>query len=55
MLDLHPLVTTADVPPDTYEIQIGIYETDGQRLQIIADDGRWTDNYLSLGGIRVSK
>ena len=54
VLDLHPIVTTTEVPHGTYELHIGIYESDGQRLQIIADNGQWTDNYLSLGLIRVT-
>ena len=54
VLDLHPIVTTAEVPPGTYELHIGIYESGGQRLQIITDNGQWTDNYLSLGLIRVT-
>ena len=53
--DVHPLTLAADVPPGTYGLQIGLYDSVGQRLQIITTDGRWTHNYLSLSRIRVSE
>ncbi len=53
--DLHPLTLAADIPLGTYGLQIGLYDSSGQRLQIITADGRWIDNYLSLSHIRVSE
>jgi hypothetical protein len=53
--DMHPLTLAADVPPGTYGLQIGLYDSVGQRLQIITADGRWTHSYLSLSRIRVSE
>jgi hypothetical protein len=53
--DMHPIIPAAEIPPDTYGLQIGLYDSAGQRLQIITADGRWIDNYLSLSRIRVSE
>ncbi len=55
MRDVHPLLPAADITPGTYELQIGLYDSAGKRLQIITADRRWVDNYLGLSRIRVSE
>ena len=53
--DVHPIIPMDDIPPGTYGLHIGFYDSSGQRLQIITADGHWIDNYLSLSRVRVSK
>jgi hypothetical protein len=47
----------ADTPPDLYPLIIGLYpqSADGKfdRLQMVTEDGRLTDDFLNLTPIRV--
>ena len=44
-----------DAPPGVYEIEVGVYDPSKnfERLRIITDDGRITENYVLLGKVRV--
>jgi hypothetical protein len=54
LVDSFDLVLKPDTPPETYEVEVGLYDADGNRLQAVADDGRPTDaDYVFLSRIRV--
>jgi hypothetical protein len=52
-----PLTVAADTPPDLYPLIIGLYtqSADGKfdRLQMVTEDGRLTDDFLNLTPVRV--
>jgi hypothetical protein len=54
-----PLSLNPDTPPDVYPLILGLYTRadDGgfDRLQILAEDGRLTDDFLNLTQIRVDE
>ncbi len=52
--DSYALRLKPDTPPGQYNVEVGLYDGTGQRLQAIADDGRPTDDdYVFLSPIRV--
>lgn len=51
--DVRTLTLAPDTPPDAYVIEIGLYDENVQRLQVITPDGRWVDNFVNLTKIRV--
>jgi hypothetical protein len=48
------LTLKADTPPGVYDVEIGLYDEAGQRLQIVLPDGRYTDNFIYLAKVRVT-
>ena len=51
--DEHTIIVAPNTPPDTYSLEIGLYDESGRRLQLINADGRWTDNFVDLSMVRV--
>ena len=52
--DIHPIDIALNTPQGVYDLQIGLYDEAGARLQRINSDGRWTENYVSLNKIKVT-
>ncbi len=52
--DVHPIDLASDTPQGVYDLQIGLYDDTGTRLQRINSDGRWIENYVSLNKVRVT-
>jgi len=53
-IDTRTIVIPPDTAPGMYELWVGWFGADGgPRLKIIADDGRFLDDYLVLGNLRV--
>jgi len=48
MLTLKP-----DTPEGVYDIEVGLYDETGKRLQLVLPDGRLTDNFIYLAKIRI--
>jgi hypothetical protein len=44
-----------DTPPGVYEVEVGVYDPQKnfERLRVVTDDGRITENYVLLGKVRV--
>jgi hypothetical protein len=51
--DEHVLVLKPDTPPGDYDVEIGLYDATGRRLQVRLPDGELTDNFVYLAKIRV--
>ena len=52
--DTYELKIKPDAPPGVYEIEVGVYEPQQfERLRIITDDGRITENFVLLSKVRV--
>jgi hypothetical protein len=55
--DRYELEIKPDTPPGVYDLQIVIYSVDDagsiQRLQIVTEDGRLTDDFLVITQLRV--
>jgi hypothetical protein len=52
--DPYELTLQSDTPAGLYDVEVGLYDADGVRLQVIADDGRPTDaDFVFLSRIRV--
>jgi hypothetical protein len=51
--DVHELTVGLTTPPDFYDIEVGLHAPDGDRLPVIAEDGRWLGKRVLLGKIRV--
>jgi 4-amino-4-deoxy-L-arabinose transferase-like glycosyltransferase len=55
--DQYQLEVNSETPPGVYDIQIVIYSVDDggnlERLQLITDDGRLTDDFVTLTQLRV--
>jgi len=51
--DHRQLVVGLTTPPGFYDIEVGLYDAEGNRLPILADDGRWLDNRVLLSRIQV--
>ncbi len=52
--DTYALKIKPDAPPGVYQIEVGVYEPQqGERLRVITDDGRITDNFVWLSKVRV--
>jgi hypothetical protein len=39
--------------PGVYDVEVGLYDEAGTRLQLLLSDGRLTDNFIYLAKIRV--
>lgn len=54
--DEHHLPLQADTPPGVYDVEVGVYNGDtGKRLQVVTEDGRWTEDFVYLCRIRVGE
>jgi 4-amino-4-deoxy-L-arabinose transferase-like glycosyltransferase len=53
--DTYELKLKPDTPPGVYEVEVGVYDPakNFERLRIVTDDGRITENYVLLGKVRV--
>jgi len=51
--DVRDLTVGLTTPPDFYDIEVGLYASDGDRLPVIAEDGHWLDSRVLLSKIRV--
>ncbi|MBI4770938.1 MAG: hypothetical protein HY784_11165, partial [Chloroflexi bacterium] len=47
------LTLKPDTPPGVYDVEVGLYDASGKRLQLVLPDGRRTDNFVFLSKIRV--
>ena len=52
--DVHPIDLASNTPQGVYDLQIGLYDDTGTRLQRINSDGRWIENYVSLNKVKVT-
>ncbi len=52
--DVHPIDVAPNTPQGVYDLQIGLYDDTGTRLQRINSNGRWSENYVSLNKIKVT-
>jgi 4-amino-4-deoxy-L-arabinose transferase-like glycosyltransferase len=53
--DTYELKIKPDAPPGVYEVEVGVYDPakNFERLRVLTDDGRITENYVLLGKVRV--
>ncbi|MDX1416501.1 MAG: glycosyltransferase family 39 protein [Candidatus Promineifilaceae bacterium] len=52
--DSHNLHIGKSLPPGQYTVQVAVIDSEnGQRVNILAEDGHWIDNKLGLSGIRL--
>jgi len=53
--DTYELKIKPDAPPGVYDIEVGVYDPlkNFERLRVVTDDGRITENYVLLGKVRV--
>jgi 4-amino-4-deoxy-L-arabinose transferase-like glycosyltransferase len=53
--DTYELKIKPDAPPGVYDIEVGVYDPQRnfERLRVVTDDGRITENYVLLGKVRV--
>ena len=54
--DTYELTIKPDTPPGVYEVEIGVYDLRSStfdRLRVLTDDGRITENYILLNKVRV--
>ena len=53
--DTYELKIKPDAPPGVYDIEVGVYDPQKnfERLRVVTDDGRITENYVLLGKVRV--
>jgi 4-amino-4-deoxy-L-arabinose transferase-like glycosyltransferase len=53
--DTYELQIKPDAPLGVYDIEVGVYDPQKnfERLRIVTDDGRITENYVLLGKVRV--
>jgi hypothetical protein len=52
--DTYDLTINPDTPAGVYEIEVGVYEPKNfERLRLITDDGRITENFVLLSKVRV--
>jgi len=54
--DTYDLTLKPETPPGVYEVEIGVYDGSSptfERLRIVTDDGRITDNFILLSRVRV--
>lgn len=50
----YELTIRPDAPPGVYDTEVGVYDPQrSERLRIITDDGRITENYVLLAKVRV--
>jgi len=53
--DTRELTVGLTTPANFYNIEVGLYDPDVERLPIIAPDGHWVNNRLRLSTIRVEQ
>jgi hypothetical protein len=53
VVDTRSLTIRPDTAPGVYDVEVGLYDERGDRLQLILPDGRLTDNFVYLSKIRV--
>jgi len=54
--DTYELTIKPDTPPGVYEVEVGVYDLRSptfDRLRVLTDDGRITENYILLSKVRV--
>lgn len=51
--DTRTLTLKPDTAPGVYDVEIGLYDEKGDRLQLVLPDGRLTENFVFLSRIRV--
>jgi hypothetical protein len=51
--DVRQLTLKPETAPGVYDIEVGLYDEKGQRLQLVLPDGRLTDHFVYLSKIRV--
>jgi len=51
--DVRDLTVGLMTPPGFYDVEVGLYASDGERLPVLAEDGHWLDNRVLLSTIRV--
>jgi 4-amino-4-deoxy-L-arabinose transferase-like glycosyltransferase len=51
--DIRALTLKPDTAPGVYDVEVGLYDENGNRLQLVLPDGRLTDNFVFLSKIRV--
>lgn len=54
--DTYELTIEPDTPPGVYEVEVGVYNLRSpafDRLRVLTDDGRITENYILLSKVRV--
>ncbi len=51
--DPYELTLAADAPPGVYELEIGMYDAEGRRLNVLDPAGHAVDDRIVLGHVRV--
>ena len=51
--DVRQLTLKPDTAPGVYDIEVGLYDDRGDRLQLVLPDGRLTERFVYLSKIRV--
>ena len=51
--DVRELEVGLTTPPDFYDVEVGMHAPQGNRLRVIAEDGRWLGKQVLLSKIRV--
>jgi len=51
--DPYELTLAADAPPGVYPLQVGMYDAEGRRLNLLGPGGYVRDNRIVLGHVRV--
>ncbi len=53
--DTYELKIKPDAPPGVYDIEVGVYDPQRnfERLRVVTDDGRITDNFVLLSKVRI--
>ena len=53
--DTYELKIKPDAPLGVYDIEVGVYNPrqNFERLRVVTDDGRITDNYVLLSKMRI--
>ncbi|HLB48544.1 MAG TPA: glycosyltransferase family 39 protein [Anaerolineales bacterium] len=53
VVDTRSLTIRPDTAPGVYDVEVGLYDERGDRLQLVLPDGRLADNFTYLSKIRV--
>lgn len=53
IMESRTLTLKPDTAPGVYDVEVGLYDEPGNRLQLVLPDGRLTDNFTYLSKIRV--
>jgi hypothetical protein len=53
--ETYELKIKPDTPPGVYDVEVGVYDPQKnfERLRVVTNDGRITENYVLLGKVRV--